>query len=36
VNCNMGAESIICYILAYLDLVAAGLVSIDGGPISGR
>ncbi|HZS88165.1 MAG TPA: hypothetical protein VFE42_11835 [Chloroflexota bacterium] len=30
VNRNMGAESIICYLLAYLDLVGAGLLTLDG------
>jgi hypothetical protein len=30
VNRNMGAESIICYLLAYLDLVDAGLLTLDG------
>jgi hypothetical protein len=29
-NHNMGAESIICYLLAYLDLVEADLLSLDG------
>ncbi|MGH2347382.1 MAG: glycosyl transferase family 1, partial [Chloroflexota bacterium] len=29
-NRNMGAESIICYVLAYLDLAAAGLISVNG------
>lgn len=31
-NRNLGAESIVCYILAYLELVTAGLVSLDGEP----
>lgn len=30
VNRNMGAESIVCYLLAYLDLVEAGLLTLDG------
>jgi hypothetical protein len=30
VNRNMGAESIVCYLLAYLDLVGAGLLTLDG------
>jgi hypothetical protein len=30
VNRNMGAESIICYLLAYLDLVGAGLLTLNG------
>lgn len=29
-NRNMGAESIVCYLLAYLDLVDAGLIGLDG------
>jgi hypothetical protein len=29
-NYNMGAESIVCYLLAYLDLVDAGLIDLDG------
>jgi hypothetical protein len=29
-NLNMGAESILCYLLAYLDLVEAGLLTLDG------
>jgi hypothetical protein len=29
-NRNMGAESILCYLLAYLDLVAAGLLTLEG------
>lgn len=30
-NRNMGAESIVSYLLAYLDLVAAGVLTLDGG-----
>ena len=30
VNANMGAESIVCYLLAYLDLVEGGLLTLDG------
>jgi hypothetical protein len=30
VNANMGAESILCYLLAYLDLVDAGLLTLEG------
>jgi hypothetical protein len=30
VNRNMGAESIVCYLLAYLDLVGAGILTLDG------
>jgi hypothetical protein len=26
----MGAESIVCYLLAYLDLVEAGILTLDG------
>jgi hypothetical protein len=33
-NRNMGAESIICYLLSYLDLVDAGLLGLDGQPVS--
>ncbi len=29
-NRNMGAESIVCYLLAYLDLVAADVLSLEG------
>lgn len=29
-NRNMGAESIVCYLLAYLDLVAADILTLDG------
>ena len=29
-NLNMGAESIVCYLLAYLDLVEAGILTLDG------
>jgi len=29
-NRNMGAESIVCYLLAYLDLVAAHMLTLDG------
>jgi hypothetical protein len=29
-NRNMGAESTVCYLLAYLDLVESGLVALDG------
>jgi len=29
-NRNMGAESIVCYLLSYLDLVAAGLLELGG------
>ncbi|HVA92576.1 MAG TPA: hypothetical protein VNL71_22370 [Chloroflexota bacterium] len=29
-NLNMGAESIVCYLLAYLDLVEAGILTIEG------
>ncbi|HEY8283270.1 MAG TPA: glycosyltransferase [Chloroflexota bacterium] len=29
-NRNMGAESIVCYLLAYLDLVEAGILTLDG------
>lgn len=29
-NRNMGAESIVCYLLAYLDLVAAGMLTLEG------
>ena len=29
-NLNMGAESIVCYLLAYLDLVEAGILMLDG------
>ncbi|HWE63865.1 MAG TPA: hypothetical protein VHB98_19300 [Chloroflexota bacterium] len=29
-NRNMGAESIVCYLLAYLDLVAAGILTLEG------
>ena len=29
-NRNMGAESIICYLLAYLDLVGAGILTLEG------
>jgi hypothetical protein len=32
-NLNMGAESIVCYLLAYLDLVEAGLLTLDGGSL---
>jgi hypothetical protein len=30
VNVNMGAESIVCYVLAYLSLVEAGALTLDG------
>jgi hypothetical protein len=29
-NRNMGAESIVCYLLAYLDLVEAGVLTLEG------
>ncbi len=29
-NENMGAESIVCYLLAYLDLIESGLLTLDG------
>ncbi len=33
-NLNMGAESIVCYLLAYLDLVEAGILTMNGAIVS--